>query len=349
MRTERELNEREQLILQAVVHTYITTAEPVGSRSIVKRFGLDLSPASVRNVMADLEELGFIEQLHTSSGRVPTNKGYRYYVTYLMRVQELSASERVRIETELSHRLNDTDEVMRQTSQLLALVSHHAGLVEAPRENGALVRNIELMRLSTERIAVLVADSYGRVKTLVTTLSEPIEEARLPELRRLLNEQLCNVPVDSIRAEAQQRFSGRIDQQKHIMRTALEVLEPFPLQRTGQLFLNGATQLFEQPEFQDVGKAREVFHLLDEQQRLIQLLREGLSGDTPRQLVVIGADSPDSGLGEISVVASPYYVNEKPVGMLGVLGPRRMPYSRLSALVEYTASMLSRFLTALAR
>lgn len=349
MTDERDLSEREQLILQAVVHTYITTAEPVGSRAIVKRYGLDLSPASVRNVMADLEELGFIEQRHTSSGRVPTNKGYRYYVTYLMRVQELSASERARIEDELSRRLNDTDEVMRQTSHLLALVSRHAGLVEAPRESGALVRNIELMRLSTERMAVLVADSYGRVKTLVATLSEPIDESGLLELRRLLNEQLSNVPVESIRLEAQRRFAAGMEHQKYVMRKAIEVLEPFPLQRTGQLFLDGATQLFEQPEFQDVGKARDVFLLLDEQQRLIQLLREGLSGDAPRQLVVIGADSPDPGLGEISVVASPYYVNEKPVGMLGVLGPRRMPYSRLSAVVEYTASMLSRFLTALAR
>ncbi|MDZ4858270.1 MAG: hypothetical protein SGI88_04750, partial [Candidatus Hydrogenedentes bacterium] len=130
MRRDIDLSDREKLILQAAVHSFITTAEPVGSRAIVKRFDLDLSAATVRNVMADLEEAGYLQQLHTSSGRVPTDLGYRYYVDYLMRAQELTLHERARIETELTARLNDADEVMRQTSHLLALLSHQTGIVE---------------------------------------------------------------------------------------------------------------------------------------------------------------------------------------------------------------------------
>jgi len=148
MPLDGRLNEREELILQAVVQCYITTAEPVGSRVLVKRFGLELSAATVRNVMADLEESGYLQQLHTSSGRAPTDRGYRYYVNYLMRVQELTMAERARIEHELSRKLNDADEVLRQTSQMLALVTHQTGLVKTPDENCGQVKHIEVMLVS---------------------------------------------------------------------------------------------------------------------------------------------------------------------------------------------------------
>ncbi|MFO7974032.1 MAG: hypothetical protein R6V12_05300, partial [Candidatus Hydrogenedentota bacterium] len=140
-----QLSPRERLILQAVVHTYITTAEPVGSRAIVRRFDLDVSAATVRNVMADLEEAGYLRQLHTSSGRVPTDKGYRYYVDFLMNVQELTVAERARIQGELSRKLDDADEVIRNTSRLLALTSHHMGLVEAPDQRNAEVCRVEMV------------------------------------------------------------------------------------------------------------------------------------------------------------------------------------------------------------
>ncbi len=344
-----ELSEREQLILQAVVHTYITTAEPVGSRTIVKRLGLELSPATVRNVMADLEEAGFLEQVHTSSGRVPTNRGYRYYVDYLMRVQELTLAERHRIERELSQQLNNADEVMRQTSHLLALATHHAGIVEAPRGAVAVVRNVELMTLGNSRFAVLVADNYGRIKTVVVAPTELDPEPDLPSLRNFLNSTLQGVAVNRLQEAIAARIASMTDEYRRVAAYASTVMGAMPKEISSEVYLDGAEQLMEFPEFRDVDKVREMFALLGERDRLLELLRAGISDGPPKASVVIGGETPGRGLDEVSVVASPYCVDEKPVGMIGVLGPRRMPYSHLAAGVEYTAKIVSRLLTRLSR
>lgn len=348
MTSPGELGEREQLILQAVVHTYITTAEAVGSRSIVKRYELELSPATVRNVMADLEDSGYLQQLHASSGRVPTDLGYRYYVDYLMRVQELTLAERARIEQQLAEKLSDTDEVMRQTSQLLALVSHQTGIVEAPDESAAVVRRAELMPVSGSRVAIMIADQYGRVRTVFAAVEGALEQAELMRLSTFLNENFVGTPIEELAHRVESKLRTILDEQRMLAEKALQMLLLMPPHRQGQLYLGGQTQLFEQPEFRDVAKAREVFGLLEERERLAELLRAGLSGGRRDGVtVVIGGEADERGLEGISVVSAPYRVGEETVGMLGVLGPRRMPYSRLMAVVDYTASALSRFLTRL--
>ena len=349
MNREVDLSDRERSILQAVVHLYITTAEPVGSRSIVKRLGLDISPATVRNTMSDLEEAGYLQQVHTSSGRVPTDKGYRYYVDYLMRVQELTLQERARIETDLTERLDDADEVMRQTSHLLALISHQTGIVEGPDESDARVNRVELMPLSTSRTAILIADSYGRVRTHIVSLERTAEPAMLGRVSQFLNDNLRGVPVDKLAITLHARLRIFVDEQHRLAEEASRLLQLLPPQRTGQIYLDGTTHLFEQPEFRDVERAREVFNLLDERERVVSLLRAGLRDTTDtRPTILLGGEASMQGVDDIGIVAAPYSVGDRPVGMIGVLGPRRMPYSRVTALVDYTATMLSRLLTRLA-
>ncbi len=345
----KELSEREELILQAVVHTYVTTAEPVGSRTIVKRFDLDLSAASVRNVMADLEESGYLQQLHASSGRVPTDHGYRYYVDYLMRVQELTTGERSRIERELSRQLEDADEIMRQTSHMLALVSHQTGIVEGPPDSNARIRRIELMLISSGRLAVLVVDNYGRVRTNIVTVDDSFNPDQLRRLTGFLNDQCMDLALDGAADAISSKLQTYLDSERWLAEHALQVLNLLPPERPGQLFLDGAIQLFEHPEFRDVAKAREVFNLLDERDRLVELLRAGTAeGEHPRASIVIGSEAAKSGLDGISVITSPYFIDDQRAGVLGILGPRRMPYSRLTAIVDYTAGALTRFLTRLA-
>jgi len=347
--SESGLSEREDQILQAVVQCYITTAEPAGSRTIVKRFGLDLSPATVRNVMADLEEAGYLQQVHTSSGRVPTDRGYRYYVDHLMRVQELTLAERTRIERELSRRLDDADEALRQTSQLLALVAHQAGIVGAPDDSAAEVRYIEMIPVMKSRAAVLVADNRGRVHTVMVPLEDALQDAELTRLNNFLNEHLRGATFDDLAALMHQIMGSHLHEERRLAEQALHLLHLMPAGRPGQLYLEGTTTLFEQPEFRDVEKAREVFGVLEERDRLVELLRNRVAGrehGLPR--VLIGSESEEPGLKEISVVASPYRVGNETVGVLGVLGPRRMPYGRLTSVVDYTAGMLSRLLTRLA-
>ena len=343
------LKDREALVLKAVVHSYITTAEPVGSRAIVRRFGLDFSPATVRNVMADLEELGFLQQIHTSSGRVPTDHGYRYYVDYLMHVQKLTLAERARLERELSAKLNDADEVMHNTSQLLALTTQHAAIVEAPDNGNAEVQRVEVMPISPSRAAVLFADGLGRVRTSMVTLDSPLGMDDATRLNRFLNENVRGVRMGNLVPSLRSMTSAILDEQRLLAERAISVLDKLPANAPAQLYLEGATQLFEQPEFRQVDRAREFFEVLDERNRLLELLRESvLRHEAGVASVMIGSESKDEELRDISVVASPYSVGGKAVGVLGVIGPRRMPYSRFASIVNYTAGMLSRFLTRLA-
>jgi len=343
----RELNEREQQILHAVVHTYITSAEPVGSRSVVKRFELDLSPATVRNVMADLEEFGFLEQVHTSSGRVPTELGYRYYVSHLMKVQQLTVAEREQIALEYSGRLADADEVLRQTTQLLALISHQAGIAEAPSTAEATVQRLDLMPISNQRFALLIADNYGRVQTLSVTIEEGVARELVPVLNNFLNEHLQGISLDRLASEVERKLRSFFDEQRKLAELALRVLNLMPAAGGGRLYLEGASQLFEHPEFQNVNRVREVFGLFEERDRLVELLRQSAAEREPGGgSVLIGGQG--TGLDGLSVVTAPYHVHGRQVGMIGVLGPRRMHYGRLTALVDYTAGMVSRVLNRLA-
>lgn len=348
----RDLNEREQLILQAVVNSYIMSAEPVGSRSVVKRFELGLSPATVRNVMADLEEMGYLQQIHTSSGRIPTDTGYRYYVNYLMQVHELTLRERARIEHEFSEKLNDADDVLRHTSQLLALITNQAGLAEVPSDDHAYVKRLEVMPVGPERVAILLVDNYSRVRTLTVNLNEGISPDQLQQLTRFLNEHLYGVRLDGLARTIEARLKDFMDEQRRIAELALRVLGLAPAHRPARLYLEGASKLFDQPEFQDMGKAREVIGLIEEQGVLIDMLHTALTDRDRERLnssIHIGRIAGTAGLDDISVIASPYYCKGEAVGMIGVLGPRRMPYSRLTAIVDYTAGMVGRILTRLSQ
>ena len=344
-----QLSQRERLILQAVVHAYITTAEPVGSRAIVRRFDLDVSPATVRNVMADLEEAGYLKQLHTSSGRVPTDKGYRYYVDFLMSVQELTRAERARIQEELSGRLNDADEVIRHTSRLLALTSHHMGLVEVPDERNAEICRIEMVPIGTRRVGVVLVDNYGRVRTLVAKLDEALPAEGVQRIGRFLDANFRGVSMQGLQAAVSARTASFLDEQRRLAEQALRVLALMPPSRQGEVILEGTAQLFEQPEFQNVDRARQVFGFFEEHDRLVELIRSSIQeGEPLRTSIVIGSEVPDDELHEISIVVSPYCVGEQAAGVVGVIGPRRMQYSRLAGLVEYTAALLGSYLTGIA-
>lgn len=346
---EASLSDREKQILQAVVHTYITTAEPAGSRSIVKRFNMDLSPATVRNVMADLEDMGYLEQVHTSSGRVPTDRGYRYYVDYLMEVQKLTLTERARLEKEFERLFNDADEVLRQTSHLLALASHQTGLVETPSEEVAAVRRIELFPLEGRRMAVILVDSCGRVRTMMAIAEEQLNPDEITKLNRFLNDTLFDVPMHRVTAELERAVQQQEYEERMLANRALGLIAALPVRREGRLYLEGATHLFAQPEFHDVEKAREVFTFLEQREGLAEILRSSWGNvENQSSLVLIGRESDREGMEQISVVAAPYNVGEQRAGMVGVLGPRRMPYSQITGVVEYTANLLSRFLTRLA-
>lgn len=340
------LSDREREILNAVVNSYITTAEPVGSRTVVKRFDFDLSAATVRNVMSDLEEQGFLQQVHTSSGRVPTDLGYRYYVDHLMQVQRLSIQERRRIESEFQNRLDDVNGILRHTSHLLALVTHQAGLAEVPDTGQAQVQRFELVPVGENRLAVLMVDTFGTVHSMTASLDTSIEALRLESLTNFLNHNFYGTSIGSLNESVRLKLGELLDEQRSLAQRTLEILDIMPMPQGKRLFLEGTVQLFEQPEFQRLDQAKEVFGLLEEHDRLIALLRKAVAeGDG--KAIYISKCEDNMGSEGIGVVASSYNVEGKPAGLIGVLGPRRMPYSRLTSVVQYTADMVGRLLTRL--
>lgn len=345
---KQALSDREREILNAVVNSYITSAEPVGSRTVVKRYGLEWSAATVRNIMADLEEQGYLQQMHTSSGRVPTDLGYRYYVDHLMRVHRLTLQERRRLEGEFQHRLDDVNGLLRHTSQLLALVSHQAGLAESPSTNQALVQQFELVPLGEDRMAVLMVDNYGTVHSVTTSPVSLRDPSKIESLNNFLNQNFRGLAMGALSDTVRTKLGELLDEQHELAQNALEVLELMPMPRETRLFLGGTVQLFEQPEFQHVDQARKVFGLLEEHDRLITLLRKAVS-EGEGKAIFISKHEDNMGAEGIGVVASSYEVDGQPAGLIGVLGPRRMPYSRLTSVVQYTAELLGRFLTRLGK
>lgn len=342
------LNDREREILNAVVNSYITTAEPVGSRTVVKRFGLDLSAATVRNVMADLEEQGYLQQVHTSSGRVPTDLGYRYYVDHLMQVQRLTLQERRRIESEFERRAEDVNALLQHTSHLLALVTHQAGIAEAPDTDQARVQRFELIPIGENRIAVLMIDNYGTVHSMTVLPTTPVAPRMVEKLNNFLNQNFYGASIGSLTDSVRTKLGELLDEQRNLAQCALDVLDLMPAHRGKRLFLEGTAQLFEQPEFQRLDQAKEVFGLLEEHDRVISLLRKAVTEGEGKSIFISKYEDKLGSEG-IGVVASSYSVDGEPAGLIGVLGPRRMPYSRLTSVVQYTADLVGRLLTRLGK
>ncbi|MBU4128778.1 heat-inducible transcriptional repressor HrcA, partial [bacterium] len=193
------LDERKKRILGAVVHNYITTAVPVGSRNIAKKYKLGLSPATIRNCMADLEELGYLAHPHTSAGRIPTDKGYRFYVDSLMEQEDLSSEEKRKIEKEYSHKMNRIDEIMEETSQVLSLISHYTGLILAPNLEKSIFHHLELVSLENGRILSILITGSGLVKNKIIEAEEILPEERLEEILNLINDRLSNLPLKRIK------------------------------------------------------------------------------------------------------------------------------------------------------
>jgi heat-inducible transcriptional repressor len=240
------------------------------------------------------------------------------------------------------------DEIMRRASQLLALTSHQMGFVETPAVRDACVRSIEVMPVAPTRFAFLIADSLGRIHSAMSSLGEPLMESDLSKLRAFLNETLRGVSLDRVHEVVANRVALMHDENRCIGERALTLAGSTEAVMPGRLYMEGATQLFEQPEFQEHGRAKEVFSLLDEREKLMELLRASMQQGRIQSSVLIGEEVAGPGMRELSVVASPYYAGDKPIGAIGILGPKRMPYNRLTALVDYTAGLLSRLMTRLA-
>ena len=338
-----ELSYRQHSVLLATVQEFIATAEPVGSQQIAARYPLGVRAAMVRNLMAELESAGYLRQPHTSAGRVPTDRAFRYYVDHIMSVRHIGFEDRAQIELCYSAGPRELGEVMRETSRLLALLTGQAALVMAPRLEAIKLERVSFVRLrEREVLAIFVAAADGVHNRLVQTEQDHSQE-ELDRMARYLNEALHGRTLEEAREWIEERQREDRARYDRFMRAAL-ALGGALAERAGssEVYVEGSAKVADQPEFADHDRMRELLHALEDRSALLDLLERSLAHSGPT--VSIGSENFDARLTSLSVVAASYQSGAIPLGSVAIVGPVRMDYERVIPLVDYTARTLSRLL-----
>lgn len=342
--TAQELNEREKTILRHVIHQFILTASPVGSRNITKKYEIGLSPASVRNIMSDLEEAGYIDHPHTSAGRIPTDKGYRFYVDSLMDIQLLKNSEKAYIKEKLEEGV-ETDDVLRISSALLTKITKQLACVSYPKLETGVLQKIQIVSLSSTRILVVISIKSGLVKTITLELSSAIEDSKIEPVQTLLNERLSGLTFTEIRNTFNERFRDIIDEDDNsIMRLFFDSVDKIfkDVLKKENIVITGAQNIIKQPEFENPERFQSIIELIEDKDIIVHILEK--TGDNKEILISIGSENEDIKLNDYSLITKEYKFGETN-GTLGIIGPKRMEYSKIVSIVDYMSKMISEMLT----
>ena len=337
------LGKRKAYILATVVYEYIATAEPVGSQSLTQKYNLGISSATVRNEMAELEAGGYLVQPHTSAGRIPSDAGYRTYVDRLMQPEELTVEERRRIGDELGDATRELDEIIENTTRLLGRLSNNLAFVTKPQQEVQVFKHIQLIWLSPHTGVAIVVTSLGVAGQSLFELGAEVRPDDLTRFSNALNARLANRSLREVTeseiAHAAQEAGVSDDLRGAVMKAALSARSS----EQPTIASAGAQNLLDQPEFQDLRKLRSILRIVEEQKTLYQIVADAMSAETAS--VKIGHELGSDELADFSVVTVPYRFGEHALGMLSILGPRRMPYARLLALASGTAETLSQRLS----
>ncbi|MFA6469292.1 MAG: heat-inducible transcriptional repressor HrcA [Bacteroidota bacterium] len=333
------LNEREKTILHNIVHSYIQTAIPVGSRFIAKRREIGLSPATIRNVMSDLEYLGYLGHPHTSAGRIPTDKGYRFYVNELMEIDQLSEKEQSSIQTQLQGNI-ETDEILKIASKILGTISHQLSVVTAPQMTSGIFEKLELLQVSSMRLLVIISIRSGLVKTIMMEMHSEIAHATLEHVARILNESLSGLTLKEIRDTFAERIREYQNEESGLIRLFIESVDKlFDENKKEKIHIAGTTNILAQPEFENARNFKSIIELMDNEDIIIHVLETGDPNSTTAS-VTIGEETKIEHLKDFSIVTKTYNAGDV-TGSIGVLGPKRMEYSKMIPLVDFVATTIS--------
>lgn len=343
MNTEDLLDDRQREVLRAIVQEYISTGGPVGSSQLARRPDFEVSSATMRNVMADLEELGFLEKPHTSAGRVPTDRGYRFYVDTLVRLREPGQRDRDLIQQNLASETG-VEEAVQEASRVLHFITRHAGVVVTPRPAAAVFERIEFVRLRENRVLAVLVSSNGQVLNKAFVVDFPVTSEDLVRAANYLNELLGRAPLEEIRVRIQQELERDRAAYDQVAHKALQLgAAATDINKSERLVIEGTGSILESPEFSDMERARALFRALEEKSKLLELLDRV---QRAREMqIFIGSESEFSSASEVSVIASPYGSGDQMLGAVGIIGPTRMNYQRVIPLVNFTAHILSRVAT----
>jgi heat-inducible transcriptional repressor len=332
------LSERAQGLLKILVERYIVDGQPVGSRSLSRFSPLELSPATIRNVMADLEEMGFVSSPHTSAGRVPTPKGYRFFVDTLLTVQPLEDLERQQLEEQLTP--DDPQRVVLNASQMLSDLTHFAGVVVAPRRRGAVLRHVEFFGLSEKRVLLIIVANDGEVQNRVLLTERPYSPSQLQEAANFINQNYAGLELDQLGQKVRSELTDLHRDISALMQAAIDTGRDAMRQPLDGVVISGGRNLLEVGELSaDMTRLRRLFDLFEKKTQLLDLLEQTEHAEGVK--IFIGGESQLVPLDECSIVTAPYEVDGRVVGTVGVIGPTRMAYERVIPIVDVTAKLVS--------
>lgn len=343
----QELSSRERRVLEAVIQCYVATAEPAGSRTLSRHFGLGVSPATIRNTMSDLEEKGFLSHPHTSAGRVPTNKAYRLYVDSLIRIEPLPSAERERLAEDLGAGDSTIEAILRRAAQTLGILTQELGVAVGPRFEQAALRRLDLMRLASDRVLMVLTLDRGAIRTIFVEVPAAIADDAVTEVARVLNERLAGLTLGEIRGSLPARLrdagaSQDVDELLNIFVAGGTDLFGAAAQPGSDVLLGQPSLLADQPEFASGERLRRLLELTETRDDLASLLRQrevtssGIS-------ISIGSENTDPRLEPFTVVTAEYRAGGLS-GVIGVLGPTRMPYEKVISIVSHASRLVSELL-----
>lgn len=337
------LTERQRMILNAIVDDYIRSAEPVGSRSISKRGDVNFSPATIRNEMSDLEELGFLEQPHTSAGRIPSHKGYRYYVDHLIRLNGLSSHELSTLRAFFAERLHQKEKVIQHVASILSGLTNYTSIVMGSEIYYTTLKQIQLVPLSDETAVAIIVTSTGQVENKKVTIPPGIEMGELEKFVNILNSKLKDVPFIQIRTRLMEEIRAElrlhVEHYEELMNLVTEMIVEKDMEH--RIFLSGATNMLTQPEFQDVDKVKSLFDLLEETELVAKLFSFSDPNDKRGIQVKIGTENQNEAIHNCSFITATYSLEGQTLGTIGVLGPTRMEYGKVISLLDYLSKDLA--------
>ncbi len=339
-----ELTEREKSILRYVIHQFILTANPVGSRNLSKKYNVGFSPATVRNIMSDLEESGFLGHPHTSAGRVPTDLGYRFYVNSLMEEPFLTQGEVDYIESHFEQLNTDTDEILKVTSNILSKLTSQLAYVSYPKFENAILEKLQLVSISKSRLLVVVSIRSGMIRTITLEVEAGLDRTNLSTIQRLLNERLAGLTFKEIKQTISERVNSISNKDlKPVIKVFLDsVSEIFDDVKTSEAsIITGAKNLLNQPEFTEAKNLSSIIELVEDKDIIIHVVDKKTSLTKGEVSVSIGSESNEEKLNDYSIIVKEYRVGQI-MGSIGIIGPKRMRYSHEIASVVQMAKVLSK-------
>ncbi|MBI1423033.1 MAG: heat-inducible transcriptional repressor HrcA [Gammaproteobacteria bacterium] len=331
--------DRAQVLLKYLVERYIRDGQPVGSRTLAKDSGLDLSPATIRNVMADLEDMGLIRSPHTSAGRVPTAKGYRIFVDSLLTIKPMRSQDVENIRQKLTISGN-TDNLISQASDMLSRITQLAGVVTLPRRERVRLQHIEFLPLSTRRVLVILVVNGQEVQNRVIDTEREYSASELQQAANYLNCECAGLELQDVRSRLLASMQQARDAMHHLMQESMRIADQILDQRRDEDYvLAGQTNLMNYAEMCDIDKLRHLFHAFNTKRDILHILDQSIHAEGMQ--IFIGEESGYQVLDECSLVMAPYKVDNEVIGVLGVIGPTRMAYDRVIPIVDVTAKVLS--------